>query len=80
MILVNDQMQVCNLFVDKFYLEPLAVWETNKADRTISKVSNNRDRPTNQTIKNDWSVKLISIQHQLIETNCLVKPKVIANK
>ena len=53
MILMDDQMQMRNLFVDKFCLGPFAVWKVNKANKTISKTLTDWEKSTNQTIENN---------------------------
>ena len=64
----------------RFCLELVAVWGVDKADKTISKALTNRDQVTDKAIKDDWLMKPILTQHQAIKNDCLVKPKVFANK
>ena len=54
MILVDDQMQVCNLFMDKFCLEPLAVWGVNGQDNSHKQTTKNNWPRSNDLFKSGW--------------------------
>ena len=70
-ILVDNQMQVCNLFIDRFCLGPLAVWKVNSQEWFT------QARPKNQPTH--WPTKVMHNCWAEPTMDCLVKPKTIKN-
>ena len=70
-ILVDDQMQVHNLFIDRFCLRPLAIWRANSQKQFT------QARLRNQLIYPPTKVKHNCLAE--ITNNCLVKLRTIEN-
>ena len=70
-ILIDDQMQVHNLFIDRFCLRPLKVQRANSQEQFTQARSTNRSTNQLTKIAHNCPTDLIN--------DCSVKPKTIEN-